>query len=439
MKEADKKTAGSVAPRSDRRVFLVVLDSLGIGRAPDAALFGDAGTNTLASISISDRFIIPNLTRLGLLSIPGVAEDIFERKESASGATAIRSRKASTRHEEEIKLPKRTSGAFGRLTEESRGKDTTIGHWEIAGIISPVALPVYPDGFPDEVISEFERRIGRKTLCNKPYSGTAVIYDYGREHMKSGAPIVYTSADSVFQIAAHEEVVPLQELYRYCEIAREVLSGEHAVGRVIARPFVGAFPDFERSTNRHDYSLPPPNRTLLDILEGSGKEVISVGKIIDIFAGSGVTSSVRTVGNADGIARLVEIMKTDFAGLCFVNLVDFDMKFGHRNDVDGYAQALSEFDTALPEILSGLRENDLLLITADHGCDPGNPSTDHSRETVPLLAAGPGVRSGTDIGIRDTFADIAMTVADYLGVEPEARAVLAGTSFIGTIVLKEEE
>ncbi len=437
MKETEKGTTGITADRTNRRVFLVVLDSLGIGRAPDAALFGDEGTNTLASISLSDRFVIPNLTKLGLLSIPGVAEDIFERKAKQPGVTAISPRIVPSRVAEDIVLPKTASGAFGRLIEKSLGKDTTIGHWEIAGIVSPVALPVYPDGFPDEVIFEFERKIGRKTLCNKPYSGTAVISDFGREHMETGNPIVYTSADSVFQIAAHEEVVPLQKLYEYCEIAREILSGEHAVGRVIARPFVGAYPNFNRTVNRHDYSVPPPGLTLLDILAGSGKEVISIGKIIDIYAGRGITFSVRTDGNADGIHRLIEAIRTDFSGLCFINLVDFDMKYGHRNDIDGYAQALAKFDMSLPEILSGLRENDLLLITADHGCDPGNPSTDHTRETVPLLAAGPGICPGAHIGTRETFADIAMTVADFLGVEPETRDVLAGTSFMEQIRIEE--
>lgn len=422
MKETATEFRDFSETNSNRRVFLVVLDSLGIGRAPDAALFGDEGTNTLASIALSDRFEIPNLTRLGLLSIPGVAGDIVERRGDGK-ATA---------------LPQKPEGAFGRLTERSNGKDTTIGHWEIAGIVSPTPLPVYPNGFPDEVISEFERRVGRKVLCNRPYSGTEVIREYGREHIGTGALIVYTSADSVFQIAAHEEIVPIQELYRYCEIAREVLSGEHAVGRVIARPFVGEYPDYVRTSNRHDYSLPPPAPTILDLLSDKGADVISIGKIFDIFAGKGITSSIRTSGNADGVGRLIDAMKNDFAGLCFINLVDFDSKYGHRNDVDGYAGALSEFDRALPDILSGLRVGDLLLITADHGCDPGNPSTDHSRETVPLLAGGPGVRSGADIGIRESFADIAMTIAEYLGVKEEASGVLAGTSFFKEIITVED-
>lgn len=422
MKETATEFRDFSETNSNRRVFLVVLDSLGIGRAPDAALFGDEGTNTLASIALSDRFEIPNLTRLGLLSIPGVAGDIVERRGDGK-ATA---------------LPQKPEGAFGRLTERSNGKDTTIGHWEIAGIVSPTPLPVYPNGFPDEVISEFERRVGRKVLCNRPYSGTEVIREYGREHIGTGALIVYTSADSVFQIAAHEEIVPIQELYRYCEIAREVLSGEHAVGRVIARPFVGEYPDYVRTSNRHDYSLPPPAPTILDLLSDKGADVISIGKIFDIFAGKGITSSIRTSGNADGVGRLIDAMQDDFAGLCFINLVDFDSKYGHRNDVDGYAGALSEFDWALPDILSGLGENDLLLITADHGCDPGNPSTDHSRETVPLLATGPGVRSGADIGIRESFADIAMTIAEYLGVKEEASTVLTGTSFLKEIITVED-
>ena len=422
MKETATEFRDFTEPNPNRRVFLVVLDSLGIGRAPDAALFGDEGTNTLASISSSDRFVIPNLTRLGLLSIPGVAGDIGARRGDGKAPA----------------FPKDPEGAFGRLTERSNGKDTTIGHWEIAGIVSPTPLPVYPDGFPDEVISEFERRVGRKVLCNRPYSGTEVIREYGREHIGTGALIVYTSADSVFQIAAHEEIVPIQELYRYCEIAREVLSGEHAVGRVIARPFVGEYPDYVRTSNRHDYSLPPPAPTILDLLSDKGADVISIGKIFDIFAGKGITSSIRTSGNADGVGRLIEAMQDDFSGLCFINLVDFDSKYGHRNDVDGYAGALSEFDRALPAILLGLGENDLLLITADHGCDPGNPSTDHSRETVPLLAGGPGIRSGADIGIRDTFADIAMTIAEFLGVKEEASTVLAGTSFLKEIITVED-
>lgn len=422
MKETATEFRDFSETNSNRRVFLVVLDSLGIGRAPDAALFGDEGTNTLASIALSDRFEIPNLTRLGLLSIPGVAGDIVERRGDGK-ATA---------------LPQKPEGAFGRLTERSNGKDTTIGHWEIAGIVSPTPLPVYPNGFPDEVISEFERRVGRKVLCNRPYSGTEVIREYGREHIGTGALIVYTSADSVFQIAAHEEIVPIQELYRYCEIAREVLSGEHAVGRVIARPFVGEYPDYVRTSNRHDYSLPPPAPTILDLLSDKGADVISIGKIFDIFAGKGITSSIRTSGNADGVGRLIEAIQDDFSGLCFINLVDFDSKYGHRNDVDGYAGALSEFDRALPVILLGLGENDLLLITADHGCDPGNPSTDHSRETVPLLAGGPGIRSGANIGIRESFADIAMTIAEYLGVKEEASTVLAGTSFLKEIITVED-
>jgi len=418
MKETATKLGDFTGSKHKRRVFLVVLDSLGIGRAPDAALFGDEGTNTLASIALSENFVIPNLTRLGLLSIPGVAGDIGER---------CGEREAPV-------LPQKPEGAFGRMTERSNGKDTTIGHWEIAGIVSPTPLPVYPDGFPDEIISEFERRTGRKTLCNRPYSGTDVIRDYGREHMNTGDLIVYTSADSVFQIAAHEEIVPIRELYRYCEIAREILSGEHAVGRVIARPFTGEYPDYVRTFNRHDYSLPPPARTVLDVLSGKGADVISIGKINDIFAGKGITSSTRTSGNADGIKRLIEMTQSDFSGLCFVNLVDFDSKYGHRNDVDGYAGALAEFDTALPEILSGLHEDDLLLITADHGCDPGDPSTDHSRETVPLLAAGPRVRKGADIGNRDTFADIAMTIAEYFEAKEEAEAILSGTSFLDEMI-----
>ena len=294
-------------------------------------------------------------------------------------------------------------------------KDTTIGHWEIAGVISPKPLPTYPNGFPTEVIKEFEEKTGRKAICNKPYSGTDVIRDYGEEHIKTGALIVYTSANSVFQIAAHEEVVPVEELYRYCEIAREILKGEHGVGRVIARPFIGNAPNFERTSNRHDFSLQPPQKTMLDLLKEAGKDVIGIGKINDIFAGRGLTEFVRTSGNPDGIDKTIEYTKKDFEGLCFVNLVDFDMLYGHRNDVEGYAKALTYFDERLPKIMEGLKEDDVLMITADHGCDPVTPSTDHSREYTPLLIAGKKI-TPVNLGTRESFSDISATILDAFSI-----------------------
>ncbi len=374
-----------------KRVFLIVLDSVGIGEEPDAAEYGDEGSNTLAAAATSKYFDMPNMRELGLFNIDGV----------------------TCRPKEEHPL-----AAFARMREISKGKDTTIGHWEIAGINSPEPLPTYPQGFPQEVIREFEEKTGRRVICNKPYSGTDVIRDYGKEHVETGALIVYTSADSVFQIAAHESVVPVEELYRYCQIARDMLVGKHGVGRVIARPFTGIFPDFTRTTNRHDFSLLPPNTTMLDQLTEDGFDVIAVGKINDIFAGRGVRRTIRTKGNEEGIERTIELTKEDFSGLCFVNLVDYDMLYGHRNDVDGYAKALTYFDRRLPEILDGLREDDLFMITADHGCDPLTPSTDHSREYTPWVIYGKNVKPGTNLGTRPTFADIAATILDYFGIAP---------------------
>lgn len=372
------------------RVFLIVLDSFGVGNAPDAAAFGDEGSNTFKACYNFGKLNIPNMKKLGLFNIDGV--DFGERE-------------------------KEPLGAYARLVEESAGKDTTIGHWEIAGIISEKPLPVFPDGFPDEVIKEFERRTGRKTLCNKPYSGTEVIKDYGVEHMKTGALIVYTSADSVFQVAANENVVPVKKLYEYCEIARDILKGDYAVGRVIARPFVGTSPEnFARTSNRHDFSLLPPSKTMLDILKDNGKDVLSVGKIIDIFAGQGITEFVRTVSNADGMIKTAEFQKKDFDGLCFVNLVDFDMKYGHRNDVAGYTNALNEFDIALGDFMKNMREDDVLMLTADHGCDPSTPSTDHSRECVPLIICGNNVKSG-NLGTRKGFACIAKTILSMFNLK----------------------
>lgn len=392
-----------------KRVFLIVLDSFGIGEMPDAADYGDAGSNTIRACSTSDKFHVPNMKKLGLLDIDGV--DVSPCK-------------AEWCQKEEP-----FTGAFGRMTEGSKGKDTTIGHWEIAGHISNRPLPTFPEGFPQELLDKFEAATGRKVLCNKPYSGTDVIRDYGEEHVKTGALIVYTSADSVFQIAAHEDIVPVDELYRYCEIARELCKDEYGVGRVIARPFEGEHP-FKRTSRRHDYSLVPPGTTMLDQLLEAGKDVIAVGKINDIFAGKGIGSMVRTAGNAEGIERTIEYTKQDFEGLCFINLVDFDMLYGHRNDVEGYANALTYFDSKLPEIMAGLKEDDILMITADHGCDPSTPSTDHSREYTPLLVYGDKIKAGVNFGTRETFSDIAATILDYFNIKPEIK----GTSLLPEIM-----
>ncbi len=383
-----------------KRVFIIVLDSCGCGEMPDAYLWHDEGSNTLGAIRKDEHFDCPNLVSLGLFNIEGVG----------GGVSAPRA-------------------SFARMKETSMGKDTTIGHWEIAGIISPKPLPTYPNGFPDDVIEEFEKRTGRKVLCNKPYSGTEVIKDYGEEHIKTGALIVYTSADSVFQIAAHEDVVPVPELYRYCQIARDMLQGEHCVGRVIARPFTGEWP-FTRTSNRHDYSLIPPHTTMLDVLKKHDLATISVGKIYDIFAGKSVSESNRTTSNANGMEVTLDIQKRDFEGLCFVNLVDFDMKYGHRNDIVGYASAMTEFDRYLGEFMKNMRKDDVLIITADHGCDPSTPSTDHSREYVPMIVYGDGIKAGVDLGTRGTFADISATVLDYLGVPQEDTA---GESFLSKV------
>lgn len=385
-----------------KRVFLIVLDSVGIGEMPDAADYGDAGSNTIAAAARSSSFSMPNMQKLGFFNIDGV--DCREKSTSPSGA-------------------------FARMTEKSRGKDTTIGHWEIAGVVSEQPLPTFPDGFPRELLDEFERETGRKVLCNKPYSGTEVIKDFGEEHLKTGALIVYTSADSVFQIAAHESLVPIEELYRYCEIARRLCTGKFGVGRVIARPFEGEFP-FSRTSRRHDYSLVPPKATMLNYIKDAGKDVLAVGKINDIFAGSGVTDMVRTVNNGDGIDKTLAYAQKEFNGICFTNLVDYDMLYGHRNDVEGYAKALTYFDGRLPELLAMLGEDDILMITADHGCDPSTPSTDHSREYTPLVIAGPPVKEGINLGTRKTFADIAASILDYLDVPGET----AGESFIGEII-----
>lgn len=371
------------------RVFIIVLDSVGIGYAPDAADFGDVGANTMKRISASERFNIPNLIAMGLGSIDGI--DYLPKVESPSAAVC-------------------------RLRESSRGKDTTTGHWEMMGIVSERAMPTYPDGFPKEILDEFSRRTGRGVLCNKPYSGTDVIRDYGKAHVDTGDLIVYTSADSVFQIAAHEEIVPVEQLYEYCRIAREILTGEHAVGRVIARPFVGEEGAYRRTENRHDYSLTPPVPTAMDAIGNSGLDVISIGKIYDIFSGAGIKQSLPTHNNGEGMQTLLQVQKTDFTGICFANLVDFDMLYGHRQDIDGYAAALTAFDSWLPEFISGMREDDVLMITADHGCDPGDNSTDHTREQVPLIICGSRIRP-KNLGTRLGFATIGNTAAELLGVE----------------------
>ncbi len=384
-----------------KRVFLIVLDSVGIGAMPDAGEWGDEGSNTLGVIRKHPAFDCPNLTKLGLFGIEGIEDKI-------AGGKACRA----------------------RMTEASKGKDTTIGHWEIAGIYSPRPLPTYPDGFPEELLAEFTRRTGRGVLCNKPYSGTEVIKDYGEEHLKTGKLIVYTSADSVFQIAAHEDLIPVEELYRYCKIARELLQGEHGVGRVIARPFNGEYP-FTRTPRRHDYSLLPPTETALSILKEAGYDVISVGKIYDIFAGQGLTESRPTTGNEDGMNATMGMANRDFNGLCFINLVDFDMVYGHRNDIEGYAKAMTAFDRRLGELLPLLKEEDLLIITADHGCDPLTASTDHSREYTPMLAYGKKLKEGVDLGTRDSFADIGATVLEWFGLPTDR---IFGKSFLKEIV-----
>ena len=379
-----------------KRVYLIVLDSFGIGAMPDAKAFGDEGVNTLAACASSKELKIPNLLKAGLGNIDGVT--CLPKEENPTGA-------------------------YARLTEKSMGKDTTIGHWEIAGIVSPNPLPTYPAGFPEEVLEPFRKATGRGVLANAPWSGTAVIDEFGEEHQKTGDLIVYTSADSVFQIAAHEETVPLEKLYEYCRIARAQLQGKHGVGRVIARPFVGTPGAYKRTSNRHDYSLEPPAKTLLDAIKDAGKDSIGVGKIYDIFAGIGTTEHVYNKSNADGMAHTDHYADRGFEGLCFVNLVDFDMLFGHRRDIDGYAKALTEFDTWLGNFLPKLGEEDVVLITADHGCDPAyEATTDHTREYVPLLVLGKNVKPG-NMGTRESFADIAASVAEMLQVELDTPGV----------------
>ncbi|AEM77985.1 phosphopentomutase [Thermoanaerobacter wiegelii] len=387
-----------------KRVILIVLDSVGVGELPDAYKFGDQGSNTLGHVTEKTGVELPNMGRLGL-------GNIIPLKSVPENPNAI--------------------GGYGKMAEKSAGKDTTTGHWEIAGLFIEKPFPTYPHGFPDEIIKEFEKRIGRKVLGNKPASGTEIIKELGEEHVKTGFPIVYTSADSVFQVAAHEDVIPLEELYKICEIAREILKGDHAIGRVIARPFTGTPGNFVRTGNRRDFSLKPFEPTVLDMLKEDGYEVFAIGKIEDIFAGQGITGKNHTTNNDDGITATIKAMDEVKNGLIFTNLVDFDMVYGHRNDVEGYAKALKHFDNRLPEIMEKLTKEDLLIITADHGCDPTTPSTDHSREYVPLLVYSPLMKHGVNLGVRSTYADIAATIAEIFKVGPMKH----GTSFLRELPL----
>jgi len=393
-----------------KRFIVIVLDSAGIGEAPDSKAYGDEGSNTIGHISQLVRdFSLPNLERLGLANIDGFKET-YRTTTDLKGISLL--------------------GSYGKMAEKSAGKDTTTGHWEIAGIILDKPFPLFPNGFPDDLMKEFERRIGRKTLGNKPASGTVIIQELGDEHVKTGFPIVYTSADSVFQIAAHEDVIPVEEQYRICRIARELLTGDYGVGRVIARPFTGESGNYTRTDRRKDFSINPPGRTILNYLQDNGYEVRAIGKIEDIFANSGITKSVHTHSNSDGIDRTIEWLREDFEGMLFTNLVDFDMLFGHRNNVEGYAKALMEFDRRLPEIMENLKDEDILLITADHGCDPSTDSTDHSREYVPLLITGNKVRKGVNLNTRSTYADVAKTIAEYFSLKNR----LCGESFLNLVL-----
>lgn len=371
------------------RGFVIVLDSFGVGAAPDAAKFGDEGASTIKTIYKSKYFSAENMKKMGLLAIDGIDLDGKENH----------------------------TAAFARMRELSAGKDTTIGHWEMAGIVSKNPLPTFPNGFPTEIINEFEKQTGRKVIVNHPYSGTQVIKDYGEEHLKTGALIVYTSADSVFQIAANEAIVSDDELYRYCKIARKILTGKYGVGRVIARPFEGkTAADFVRTPRRHDFSLEPPRDTMLDVLQKNGKKTIAIGKIYDIFAHRGIDEHYFTENNTQGIAKTLEIAKTDFDGLCYTNLVDCDMLYGHRRDIDGYAKAISEFDECLPRLAGDLRDDDFLIITADHGCDPGFKGTDHTREYVPLLIYSKSIK-GKNLGTIDCFGAVADTVLSMFDIK----------------------
>ena len=385
-----------------KRVFWIVLDSVGLGGAPDAADFGDAGSDTLGSCYKSGKMNVPHLEKLGLANIDG---------------TSFRAPQSDV------------IGCYCRMHEKSMGKDTTVGHWEMAGMISPRPLPTYPDGFPQDVLDKLEAAWGRKIICNLPYSGTEVIKDYGEEHVKTGALIVYTSADSVLQIAAHEDVVPIEDLYKYCRQAREIMQGEHGVGRIIARPFEGEHP-YQRTVRRHDFSLQPPRETVLDALKSEGFLNIGVGKIYDIFAGKSVMLSYPNKGNTANMERVLDVADSDFEGLCYINLVDTDMIYGHRRDVPAYTQALCDFDVQLGQLMEKLRDDDILIITADHGCDPGYTGTDHTREDVPCLVYGAKLKKDVNLGTRDTFADMGATIADYFGIGYRGD----GTSFLSEIV-----
>lgn len=385
-----------------RRIFTIVLDSFGIGAAPDAHRFGDTGAHTLRSVASHPSFSAPTLASLGLFNIEGA--------EAGSAVAA-------------------PIGIYGRMSEASMGKDTTMGHWELAGVVSTKPLPTYPDGFPDEILSALKHATGRDILCNKPYSGTDVIRDYGKEHVQTGALIVYTSADSVLQIAAHEAVVPVDTLYDYCQQARSIMTGKHSVGRIIARPFEGD-PPYQRTPRRHDFSMEAPGETMLDAIKAAGMETIGVGKISDIFAGRGLTDSLGVNENdADGMRKTSALLHRDFTGLAFVNLVDFDMKYGHRRDIEGYAKGITAFDHWLADFIKEMRTDDLICITADHGCDPGYRGTDHTREYVPLLLYAKGIHPKA-LGTRSSFSDLAATITHLLSVPYSG----AGQSFAEEIV-----
>ena len=388
-----------------KRVILIVLDSVGIGELPDAALYGDEGSNTVGNISKAVGGLkLPNMQKIGFGNIDGIKG---------------------------IDCEKNPSGCYGRCTEISKGKDTTTGHWEIAGLPLYDAFPTYPSGFPDEIVKKLEEAFGTKIIGNKPASGTVIIQELGDEHVKTGYPIVYTSADSVLQIAAHEEVIPLERLYELCRIARKIMTGKHAVGRIIARPFIGGNGKYTRTSNRRDFSLKPNKKTMLNYIMESGLDVCAVGKIEDIYAGCGITDAVHTKNNLEGIEKTIEYINKDNKGLIFTNLVDFDMLYGHRNDVLGYANALREFDAKLPQIVSSMKDTDMLIITADHGCDPTTPSTDHSREYIPVLLYGKELKKNINIGTRKTYSDIGKTITDILNVKED----INGSSFAKDILL----
>lgn len=384
-----------------KRVFWIVLDSAGIGGAPDAADFGDSGADTFGTCYKSGELDVPNMAKMGLYNIEGTS--FYDPKEEIDGC-------------------------FCRMHEKSRGKDTTVGHWEMAGMVSPKPLPTYYEGFPQEILDKLSEATGRKIVCNKTYSGTEVIRDYGKHHVETGDLIVYTSADSVMQIAAHEGVVPIEELYEICHKARDIMQGEHGVGRIIARPFEGEWP-FQRTVRRHDFSLQPPKETVLDALKKEGFQTIGVGKIYDIFAGKSVMFSYSNKGNEANMVRTIDLADADFEGLCYVNLVDTDMIYGHRRDIAGYTKALNTADRQFGELMEKMGPDDILMVTADHGCDPGYKGTDHTREDIPCLIWGPSLKKGVDIGTRDTFADMAATIAEYFGIEYRGD----GTSFLGEI------